>query len=112
MLATMRVPAVLSEQLEDGCALIDVREDEEWVAGHAPGAVHLPMSALPARIAEIPTTGDVVVLCRSGSRSAQVVAYLVQNGWSNVRNLADGMVGWALSGRPMVSEDGRDPEVW
>lgn len=108
----MRIPAVVSADLDDGSQLIDVREDEEWVAGHAPTAVHLPMSQLPARIGEIPESGDVVVVCRSGSRSAQVVAYLLHNGWSNVRNLADGMVGWAMSGRPLVSEDGRDPEIW
>jgi len=112
MLRAMRIPGVLSNELEDGCYLVDVREDEEWVAGHAPAAVHLPMMELPARIDEIPADGDVVVVCRSGSRSAQVVAYLVHNGWTNVRNLSDGMVGWAMSGRPMVSEDGRDPEIW
>jgi rhodanese-related sulfurtransferase len=112
MLRAMRIPGVLSTELEDGCYLVDVREDEEWVAGHAPAAVHLPMMDLPARIDEIPADGDVVVVCRSGSRSAQVVAYLVHNGWTNVRNLSDGMVGWAMSGRPMVSEDGRDPEIW
>ena len=70
------------------------------------------MMDLPARIEEIPADGDVVVVCRSGSRSAQVVGYLVHNGWTNVRNLSDGMLGWAMSGRPMVSEDGRDPEIW
>jgi len=112
MLRAMRIPGVLSNELQDGCYLVDVREDEEWVAGHAPAAVHLPMMELPARIDEIPADGDVVVVCRSGSRSAQVVAYLVHNGWTNVRNLSDGMVGWAMSGRPMVSEDGRDPEIW
>jgi rhodanese-related sulfurtransferase len=108
----MRIPAVLTTELDDDVRLIDVREDDEWRAGHAPSAVHLPMMEVPARLAEIPTEGDVVIVCKSGARSGQVVAYLVNNGWGNVRNLADGMVGWALSGRPMVSEDGRDPEVW
>jgi rhodanese-related sulfurtransferase len=103
---------VISTELEDGCYLVDVREPEEWQAGHAPTAVHLPMMELPARIDEIPAEGDVVIACRSGSRSAQVVAYLVSSGWTNVRNLADGMVGWEMAGRPMVSEDGRDPQVW
>ncbi len=112
MLPTMRIPAVLSHDLDEDVRLIDVREDDEWRAGHAPGAAHLPMMEVPARMAEIPTDGDVVIVCKSGSRSAQVVAYLLNNGWANVRNLADGMVGWAMSGRPMVSEDGRAPEVW
>ncbi len=108
----MRIPSVVTAELDDDCRLIDVREDEEWLAGHAPTATHVPMTELPGRIAEIPDEGDVVIVCRSGSRSAQVVHYLVHNGWSNVRNLADGMIGWAMAGRPMVSEDGRDPEVW
>jgi rhodanese-related sulfurtransferase len=112
MLRAMRIPAVYTQDLDDGAYLLDVREDDEWQAGHAPDAVHLPMMQIPARLDEVPTDREVVVVCKSGARSAQVVAYLVGNGWANVRNLADGMVGWALSGRPMVSEDGRVPEVW
>ena len=91
--------------------LLDVREDEEWVAGHPPGAHHLPMMQLPDRLAEVPTAGDVVVACRVGARSAQVVAYLLANGWNNVRNLDGGLVAWQRAGRPLVSEDGRAPEV-
>jgi rhodanese-related sulfurtransferase len=112
MLRAMRIPAVRSAEVADDAHLIDVREDDEWRAGHAPDAVHLPMMELPARLAEIPAEGDVVIVCKSGARSAQVVGYLLHNGWANVRNLDDGMLGWALAGRPMVSEDGRDPEVW
>ena len=94
-----------------GAYLLDVREDEEWVAGHPPGAHHLPMMQIPARLAEVPTTGEVVVACRVGARSAQVVAYLLGNGWDNVRNLDGGLVAWAGAGRPLVSEDGCAPEV-
>jgi rhodanese-related sulfurtransferase len=52
----------------------------------------------------------VVVLCRSGGRSAAVTNYLVQGGW-RVRNLTDGMLAWAAHGRPMVSESGATPTV-
>ena len=94
-----------------GAYLLDVREEEEWVAGHPPGAHHLPMMDVPARLDEIPADGDVVVACRVGARSAQVVMYLLANGRGNVRNLDGGLVAWARAGRPLVSEDGRVPEV-
>jgi rhodanese-related sulfurtransferase len=91
--------------------LLDVREDEEWAAGHAPDAHHMPMHTIPARLGDIPVDGDVVVVCRSGGRSAQVVAYLQAAGRDNVRNLEGGMMAWARAGRPMTSEDGRAPQV-
>jgi len=105
------IPAVRAREVADHAYLIDVREDDEWLAGHAPDAVHLPMMQLPARLAEIPEQGDVVIVCRSGHRSAEVVGYLLGRGFGNVRNLADGMVGWSAAGRPLVSEDGDVPTV-
>ena len=86
--------------------LLDVREDDEWVAGHAPGALHVPMMDVPVRADEIPTDRDIVVVCRMGQRSAQVVAYLRQRGWERIANLDGGMADWEAAGRPMVSEDG------
>ena len=67
------------------------------------------MMEIPTRTADIPQDGDVVVVCRSGGRSAQVVAYL-GNGWDNVANLDGGMQDWAAGGR-LVSEDGRPARV-
>ncbi|NUR72227.1 MAG: rhodanese-like domain-containing protein [Hamadaea sp.] len=98
-------------QLPADAYLLDVREPDEWSAGHAPGAVHLPMMEIPVRLAEIPQEGDVVVVCRSGGRSGQVVAYLQQQGYDNVVNLDGGMLDWAAAGRPMVSEDGQPARV-
>jgi rhodanese-related sulfurtransferase len=105
------VPSVRAEDVPADAYLLDVREDDEWVAGHAPGAHHLPMMDVPARMAEIPADGDVVVVCRMGGRSAQVTAYLVNQGWDNVRNLDGGMEDWSARGRPVVSEDGTPPRV-
>jgi rhodanese-related sulfurtransferase len=105
------VPSVRAEDVPADAYLLDVREDDEWVAGHAPGAHHLPMMDVPARMAEIPAEGDVVVVCRMGGRSAQVTAYLVNQGWDNVRNLDGGMEDWSARGRPVVSEDGTPPRV-
>jgi rhodanese-related sulfurtransferase len=95
----------------DGTYLLDVREDEEWVAGHIAGAVHIPMSGLLPRVAEVPKEGDVVVVCKIGARSAQVVAYLAQQGWTNVRNLDGGVVSWVHAGRELVSENGAPPAI-
>jgi rhodanese-related sulfurtransferase len=98
-------------EVTDGAYLLDVREPDEWAAGHAPGAHHLPMMQIPARMADVPTDVDVVVVCRSGGRSGQVVSYLMGNGWDNVRNLDGGMQRWAASGREVVSENGQPAQV-
>jgi rhodanese-related sulfurtransferase len=88
-------------EITDDAYVLDVREDDEWAAGHAPGAHHLPMMELPARIAEVPADRDVAVIC------AQVVAYLMRNGWDQVRNVEGGMGEWAAAGRPVVAENGQ-----
>lgn len=105
------MPSVVASDVPQDSYLLDVREDEEWTAGHAPGAHHLPMMELPNRLAEVPQDTDVVVVCRSGGRSGQVVAYLSRNGWDNVRNLDGGMQDWVAAGRDLVSEDGQPPRV-
>ncbi|MBX7269676.1 rhodanese-like domain-containing protein [Micromonospora sp. Llam7] len=106
-----QIPTVTISEITDDTYLLDVREDDEWTAGHAPGAHHLPMMELPARLAEVPTDGDVAVICRSGGRSAQVVAYLMRNGWDQVRNVAGGMGDWAAAGRPVLDSDGQPGQV-
>ncbi|HEX6870889.1 MAG TPA: rhodanese-like domain-containing protein [Micromonosporaceae bacterium] len=100
------LPEVSAHEVPDDAYLLDVRELDEWAVGHAPGATHLPMSHLPARLDQVPTDRDVVVVCRVGNRSAHVVAYLRAQGWDRVSNLAGGMMSWAAIGRPMVSDDG------
>ena len=103
-------PSVTSADLPAGVYLLDVREDDEWAAGHAPDAVHIPVGTLNARVAEIPRDQDVYVICRSGARSAYAVQALAGAGWQAV-NVSDGMTGWAVAGRPMVSETGAEPFV-
>jgi len=103
-------PSVLSTDLPAEVFLLDVREDDEWAAGHAPEAVHIPVGTLNERAVEIPQDRDVYVICRSGARSAYAAQALVGAGWQAV-NVADGMTGWAVAGRPMVSETGADPYV-
>jgi rhodanese-related sulfurtransferase len=97
------VPAVGVDELPLDAVLLDVREDDEWTAGHAPAARHVPMSQLTGRLDEVPAADPLYVICRSGSRSARVVAFLSQQGVPAV-NVAGGMQSWAAAGRPLVAE--------
>ncbi|MFI9601721.1 MULTISPECIES: rhodanese-like domain-containing protein [Streptomyces] len=108
------MPTVGVQDLEDGDFLLDVREDDEWRAGHAEGALHIPLSEFVARYGELteaaPQDGRVHVICRSGGRSAQVAMYLVQQGVDAV-NVDGGMQVWEASGRPVVTDEGRPGQV-
>jgi rhodanese-related sulfurtransferase len=104
------VPEVLSAELPAGAYLLDVREDDEWAAGHAPDAIHVRLGELGARAGELPHDREIYVICRTGARSAYAVQALTGGGL-NAINVADGMTGWAVAGRPMVSEDGSEPYV-
>jgi rhodanese-related sulfurtransferase len=101
------IPTVEVEQLPTDGYLLDVREVDEWDCGHAPHAVHLPMSELMARIDEVPEDREVYVICKVGGRSAQVVGYLNAQGRETV-NVAGGMLAWAAAGRPLVGQGGAD----
>ena len=94
----------------EGSYLLDVREDDEWTAGHAPKAVHIALGELSAKVDEVPKDQPVYVICRSGARSGRATQALGANGW-DVTNVSDGMQGWASAGRPMVSESGAPPFV-
>ncbi|MVO88952.1 MULTISPECIES: rhodanese-like domain-containing protein [Streptomyces] len=108
------VPTVGVDALTDGDFLLDVREDDEWQAGHAAGALHIPMSDFVARYGELteaaPQDGKVNVICRSGGRSAQVTMYLAQQGIDAV-NVDGGMQAWEASGRPVVDDKGQPGTV-
>nr|WP_202500956.1 rhodanese-like domain-containing protein [Streptomyces sp. SID5785] len=108
------VPTVAVDELSEGDFLLDVREDDEWRAGHAAAALHIPMSDFVARFGELteaaPQDGRVHVVCRVGGRSAQVTAYLVQQGIDAV-NVAGGMEAWAAAGRPLVDGEGKPGTV-
>ncbi|GAA0423049.1 rhodanese-like domain-containing protein [Streptomyces luteireticuli] len=103
------VPTVSVDDLSADDLLLDVRENDEWEAGHAEGAVHVPMSDFAVRYGEMSDTLDdgrrVNVICRSGGRSAQVTAYLLQQGL-DAANVAGGMEAWAAAGRAVVGAGG------
>ena len=97
--------AVAVADLPADAVMLDVREPDEWAAGHAPTARHLPMSQLTARIGELPDDDPLYVVCRSGGRSARVVAYLANQGYPAV-NVEGGMQAWSAQGRTVVADAG------
>ena len=100
-----QVPQVPAAQVPAGAYLLDVREPEEWDAGHAPEAVHIPLGELGARYTELDTGRPLFVICRSGHRSGYAAQALAGAGW-DARNVSDGMMGWQSAGRPMTSDSG------
>jgi len=108
------VPTVDVSSLPSEAVLLDVREDDEWAAGHIAGAVHVPMMQLPQRLqyepGPITPENPVVVVCKMGGRSAQVTAWLRNQGYDAL-NLAGGMLAWDVAGRPMESDDGHPARV-
>jgi rhodanese-related sulfurtransferase len=87
--------------VDAGALLLDVREDDEWQAGHAPQAHHLPMSRLQHDYERLPVDRQIVCVCHVGARSAAVAAALRNAGWDAV-NLAGGMDAWERAGLPVV----------
>jgi rhodanese-related sulfurtransferase len=100
-------PAAASS-LQAGQVLLDVREDDEWAAGHAPDAVHVALGRL--RPDALPSARQLLLICRSGGRSAQATEVLRRAGYDAI-NVAGGMTAWAAAGLPVVRTDGRDGMV-
>lgn len=104
-------PLISVSEVPDDAVVVDVREDDEWHAGHAPNAIHVPMGTVPSNLDALPDTDDTIpVICRSGGRSDRVVQWLVQQGF-DVVNVDGGMRAWAAAGKAMTSEDGTEPTV-
>jgi len=103
------IPTTTVSELPDDAVLVDVREADEWAAGHAPGAVHIPLGELPSRLGELPETDDVVaVVCRSGGRSARAVQWLAYQGY-DVVNVEGGMLEWQRAGKRLAADG--DPNI-
>jgi rhodanese-related sulfurtransferase len=110
MTTSQSVPEVPVSQVPSDGWVRDVREPDEWEAGHAPGAVHIPLGDLGQRSAEVPSDQAIYVICRSGGRSGRATQALNNAGWQAV-NVAGGMQQWAAEGRPMVTDTGQIPRV-
>lgn len=82
--------------------VIDVREMAEITQGTMPGAEPLPLAALPLHLDKFETSEKLVIICRSGARSAQACMFFQQQGYEDVYNLRGGMIGWAHNELPIV----------
>ena len=86
----------LNEKIKMGQrpTIIDVREKDELDIVSMDEARHIPMAEIPTRMRELERDDELIVMCKSGGRSARVCRYLEQNGYSNVVNLSGGILSW------------------
>ena len=96
---------IVGAVLTGAVAVLDVRTDAEWNAGHIPGAVHVPLGRLPERLASLPRTVPLVVHCQGGTRSAIAASLLRAQGFDDVTNLAGGFAGWVRAGKLVEREE-------
>ena len=87
---------------EPDLVVLDVREPAEWTDGHMPGARHIPMRQVEARLAEIPRDRRVALTCAGGTRSSLVASLLLARGFTDLVNVWGGMNGWAQAGLPIA----------
>lgn len=95
----------LKERLDknENFTLIDVREQSEWDEGHIPGAIFIPLSRFEEEFEKhLPNPdAEVVVQCRSGKRSLDACQRLLGEGFTNLKNMSDGILGWMDEGYPI-----------
>ena len=92
------------KNVPEGAQLIDVRENDEWAAGHARGATHIPLGELTERIKEIDPGEDIYLICRSGGRSSRAGQYLESAlGWDTI-NVEGGTERWRADGLPIDND--------
>lgn len=94
-----RMPQVTAQELEGRLQsdtapiVVDVREPAEYAGGHIPGSRLMPLGTLGARLQDLPRDREIVLVCRSGARSASATQMLLQSGFQAI-NMAGGMMGW------------------
>jgi glyoxylase-like metal-dependent hydrolase (beta-lactamase superfamily II)/rhodanese-related sulfurtransferase len=83
--------------------VVDVREPEEYLAGHVPGSVNIPQADLASRLDELPRDQPLMVICQHGMRSLRAAQFLRQAGFNDVATVTGGTSAWLSEGRPMVT---------
>ena len=86
----------------NGATVVDVREPVEYLGGHVPGAIPMPMAQVGDRLSEIPKTGPVYVICAAGGRSRKAAEFLRANGVDAI-NIAGGTRAWIAAGHPVAT---------
>ena len=108
--ATMTAAQAHRAVTSDGAVLLDVREQSEWRAGHAPQARHVRLSQLEDNLGDLPRDRLIVTVCRSGRRSAIGANTLTRHGYQ-ATNLTGGMNAWANAGLPVITNAGKPGQV-
>ena len=93
----------LAEKIAAGVKVVDVREVDEYTDGHIPGAIHVPLQTVPDNLESFRSEQDVFVVCQVGGRSGKACQYLIDQGITNVVNVAGGTSGWILLGNGVNS---------
>lgn len=109
---TVEIPSITIGDVDElvDPFLLDVRELDEYEAGHAPGVTFIPLGALADPSVVLPTDRTILCICRVGGRSAQATAFLRDRGLDAV-NLEGGMKAWAAFGLDVVRDDGSHGQV-
>jgi rhodanese-related sulfurtransferase len=100
-LVTPKEASVLTA--ENKAVIVDVREEDEWNAGHIAGAVHIPLKQLETRLPELQQYKDktIITQCRGGKRSAEALEVLKSAGFTNVYSMDGGIMAWSKDGLAM-----------
>ena len=93
----------LEQLIAAGAKVIDVRESDEFAAGHVPTATSIPLSTVQDRVDEFRHEGTVYVICQSGGRSMRACQYLADFDIDNLVNIAGGTSGWIALGNDVVT---------
>ncbi|PRZ44430.1 rhodanese-related sulfurtransferase [Antricoccus suffuscus] len=104
------IPETTVDQLPADAVILDVREDDEWQAGHIEGVTHIPIAEVPQRLGDVPEGDPVYVFCRGGGRSSRVTEWLNNNGYDAV-NVDGGMKSWEAAGKPLVADGDAAPTI-
>jgi phage shock protein E len=96
-------PIEASGAAATGALIVDVREPEEFAQERIAGVALVPISQFVGRFEELPKDRPLLMICAAGSRSSSATMYLLQAGWTDVRNIAGGMIAWRAAGLPIVS---------
>ena len=94
----------LESALQSGARLIDVREPDEYEAGHVPGAILVPLGTVPDSLDRFSSDATTYVICKSGARSYRACEFVIDHGLDAV-NVEGGTLAWIISGRGTVAGD-------
>jgi rhodanese-related sulfurtransferase len=96
--------AALARHVAEGALVIDVRQPDEYAAGHVPGAVLIPLATVPDNLHRFRDDGPTYVICRSGARSMRACELAADEGYDAV-NVAGGTGAWIAAGGEVVTGD-------